>query len=235
MSQAATSLPPSGPPPVEPIPWENRDRLGLPNAWVENFKLFALNPTDAFQRAASAGKKGDFLSPLLWAIILGVLIAIVNAFWGLIFTAPMLPMFGNDQRLAPLAAAMSGGGGVFQVVLAPFFVAIGLFVGSAIYHLALMVVGGLERSSWGFEGTLRVAAYAYTAQVASVVPFVGWLIALVWAIILTVLGFERMHQTSQGKAIAAALIPLVVCCLCGIVALLTVGASIAGLAGMANH
>jgi len=233
MSQAATSLPPSGPPPVEPIPWENRDRLGIPNAWVENLKLFALNPQEGFHRAAAAGKKGDFLSPLLWAVILGTLVAIVSWFWSFLFTAPMLPMLGSNERLAPFAAMMSGG--IFQVILAPIFVAIGLFIGTAIFHLALMLVGGLERSPWGFEGTLRGVGYAYTAQLANVVPFIGPLVSLVWMIVLLVIGFQSIHQTSQGRAIAAALLPILFCCVCGVVAAITLGAGIAGLAGMANH
>jgi len=38
------------------------------------------------------------------------------------------------------------------------------------------------------------------------------LIAVVWWIVLAVLGITRLHRTTQGKAIAAILIPLVLCC-----------------------
>jgi hypothetical protein len=232
MSQSASSLPPSGPPSVEPVPWESRDRLGIVNAWVENLKLFVLNPQDAFRRAAG-GKKGDFLSPLLWAVILATLVSVVSWLWSFVFTAPMLPMMGDERFAAPLAMMM--GGGFFQVIMAPILAAIGLFIWTAISHLALMLVGGLERSSWGFEGTLRSVGYAYTAQLANVVPFVGPLIALVWVVVLLVVGYQSVHQTSQGRAIAAALLPLVFCCVCVGIGIAAIVGGIAGMAGLANQ
>jgi hypothetical protein len=44
------------------------------------------------------------------------------------------------------------------------------------------------------------------------IPVVGGIIATVWWIVLAVQGVQRMHRTTQGKAIAAILIPVVVCC-----------------------
>ena len=95
----------------------------------------------------------------------------------------------------------------------------------------LMLLGALEQSRFGYEGTLRALAYANTAQLAAVVPLVGWLIGMVWTLVLLVIGFEVLHDTTQGRALAAALIPLLVCCLCGALLVIVFGAAIAGLVG----
>ena len=60
-----------------------------------------------------------------------------------------------------------------------------------------------------------------------VIPFVGGLAAVVWNLILVVLGVVRMHRTTQGKAIAGVLIPLLLCCVC---ILLVIGLVVGGLA-----
>jgi hypothetical protein len=77
-----------------------------------------------------------------------------------------------------------------------------------------MIVGGLESSDTGFEGTLRVVCYGSVAQLASIVPILGAFITFVWQIVLFVIGFIHVHRTTQGKAIFAALLPFLLCCVC---------------------
>jgi hypothetical protein len=72
-----------------------------------------------------------------------------------------------------------------------------------------MIVGGANN---GFEATVRVVCYAQTAQLAGIVPFCGGLIAAIWAIVLYVIGLATAHRTTQGKAVLAVLLPVVLCC-----------------------
>jgi hypothetical protein len=44
------------------------------------------------------------------------------------------------------------------------------------------------------------------------------MVAAIWKIVLVVMGFVALHRTTQGKAITAVLIPVAVCCVCGILA-----------------
>jgi len=99
--------------------------------------------------------------------------------------------------------------GLGLIILAPIFVIIGVFIGAAILHLMLMIVGGAYN---GFEATVRVVCYAQTAQLAGIIPFCGGLISMVWAIILYVFGLATAHRTTQGKAVLAVLLPVVLCC-----------------------
>jgi hypothetical protein len=112
------------------------------------------------------------------------------------------------------ALATNAGALLIQVGIAPILVVIWLFVGSAIYHVSFMIVGATKDSTSGFEGTFRTVAYASVSNLANIIPFVGGLAALVWGLILMVMGTVRMHRTTQGKAIAGVLIPLLLCCVC---------------------
>jgi hypothetical protein len=217
--------PPPGPPYGTPtvIPWEERERYGFLTALLETVKLFVTSPAEAWRRTP---EKGSMVDPLLFSIFVSWIGAVFSAIWGLFFTVPWLRMMPAEMRdrLGPSLAG-SAGMTVAQMILAPIFVVIALFIASALFHLCLMVVGGLSGSTAGFDGTFRTLAYSAVADLANVVPFVGGLIAFVWKIILVVMGFVALHKTTQGKAIAAVLIPLVVCCGCAILgASLVVGA-----------
>ena len=225
----------STPPPVPPSggpgngdgnPWEQRDRLGFFPALFENVKLFVTSPTEAFARTR---RSGDYASPLIFAILVGWAGAIVSQFWGLLFQASIFSAFPGrmeDQFGFLLASGIGFGIGFFAtLILAPIFVAIFLFIWSGILHLCLVVVSALGESESGFEGTFRAVGYSSVAQLGQVVPVVGGLIALVWSIFLLVVGLSDLHRTTQGKALAAVLIPVALCCVCGVVAIVVFGAA----------
>jgi hypothetical protein len=117
----------------------------------------------------------------------------------------------------------------------PVLAIVGLFVGSAILHICLMLVGATEQSPSGFEGTLKVVSYSQIAGLAAVVPFIGGMVLAIWLLILEVLGFAAVHRTSQGKALAGVLIPVVLCCLCGTMIAVFFGAMIAAALAGAFH
>jgi hypothetical protein len=64
-----------------------------------------------------------------------------------------------------------------------------------------------------------------------VVPLAGGFIAVVWGIVLYVIGLSRVHHTSTGKAVLAVLLPFVLCCVCIAIAFATMGAAIVAAIG----
>jgi hypothetical protein len=217
--------PPYGGAPAEGLPWERRAELGFVNAFVETIKLFVTNPAEAWRLTK---EKGDFAEPLIFAILVSWIGIAVSSLWSGLFGqawTAFLPAAMKEQMGEALAT--NAGVMLIQVGLAPIFVLIGLFVGAAIYHVSFMIVGATNDSTAGFEGTFRVVAYASVSNLANVIPFVGGLAALVWSLILMVMGAVRIHRTTQGKAIAGILIPLLLCCVCIAVA---VALAIGGLA-----
>lgn len=223
--------PPAGPPPVAvaPLPWEERERLGFFPALFETVKLLVTSPTEAFARARESG---DYLSPLLFAVLIGWVMAIISQVWSLLFKSTWISMMPPEMR-DQVGPMMATGGASFLItlLLAPVFIVIGLFIWSGILHLFVMMLGAHQQSSSGFEGTFRAVSYSYVSSLAQVVPIVGGLIALVWNIILQVIGLVRMHRTTQGKAVGAVLIPIGLCCVCVIVLVVVAIGSIASAIG----
>ena len=181
-------MPPSGPEGAR-LPWEERSRLGFVTALVDTMRMIATEPAEAFGRLR---QDGDYMSPLL-------------------FSGMFSGMLGMD------AAASLGGGG-FQLglvtVLFPIFYGIGILIGLAIYHGCLLLVGGVSKSDLGVEGTFKVISYSQLASLGGLVPILGFLIVIVAQVIFLVVGFQKVHGASQGQALAATLLPLLLCCVC---------------------
>lgn len=239
--QPPASPPPPGGPPAggrPGLPWELAKDF---NALLETAKLLITAPGQAFARAR---EKGDYASPLLFAVIFYVIGAIFQQFWQLLFGPASWMRYMNQmgdvppevrEMLRGLGATPGPVALVFGVILAPIIGIIVLFVISAIVHLVLQLIGGLRESTAGFEGTFRVLSYGQIAQIATVVPIAGGLIAFVWGLVLYVLGLSSLHRCSQGQALAAVLIPLAVCCICVILAMVLFAGSIAAMLGAAAN
>ena len=203
--EATSSPPPAAPTPATPIPWEDPARTSTFERFVETVKLLATRPGEAFSGMPTTGGIG---SPLLFAIVVGWIGIAVAVAWNTLFQGMWIPFMGSGEEAA-IAAGFTAAWAVGLIILAPIFVLIGVFIGAAVLHLMLMIVGGANN---GFEATVRVVCYAQTAQLAGIIPFCGGLVSLVWAIILYVFGLAAAHRTTQGKAALAVALPVVLCC-----------------------
>lgn len=195
------------PPPDAPVllPWE---QPGYPflEALYETAKLFFTDPALAFSRMQLGGELGR---PLVYAIIFGWLGTIAGQVYNIALGGVMwklLPQLSGEGDFASNTMVNVG----FMVV-APLLILIGIFVGGAIYHLFLMLYGGANA---GFGATVRVLCYASTVQVLQVLPLCGGMAGAVWGVVLQVIGLAIAHRTTRGKAAAAVLTPMVLCCVC---------------------
>jgi hypothetical protein len=195
------------------LPWEHRAQLGFVKAWFDTVSLLITKPSEAFTMMRPEGGLTD---PLLFGLIGGCAGGIVSIIFQVLFQSIPGIAGGND-------AFNSLGIGVGLVlliyaILMPLLVIVGLFIGAAILHLCLMLVGGANRS---FETTFRVVGFtAGAANLFSMIPFCGGIIALVYHIVLECIGLSRAHPTTTGKALMAIFLPMIVCC--GLIVLLVV-------------
>jgi hypothetical protein len=120
---------------------------------------------------------------------------------------------------------MGGFGLVLQVIFAPIFVILGLFIVSAIVHLFLLMLGGARR---GFEATFRVMCYGEAAAVINIIPLCGGFVSGIYYMVLAIIGLAAAHGIGRGTAAAAVLLPLVVLCCC------CAGAGILAFGGLAS-
>ncbi len=230
--------PPSSPPPpggaaVPPLPWEDRARRGFFPALFETVKLLVTSPAEAFARAKGSG---DYLSPILFAVLIGWVMTIIGQLWSLLFQGAWLGMLPPEMR-DQMGPMMATGGATFvlTLILAPVLILIGLFIWSGIVHLFLMMLGGHKQSASGFEGTFRAVSYSYVSSLAQIIPIFGGLIALVWNLVLQVIALVRWHRTTTGKAVGAVLLPIALCCVCLIAAFaLMFGAIMSAIGGNMN-
>ena len=196
-STAASGVPGSG------LPWDERQTKGLFNAFIETLQIVLSKPSTAFTTMKREGGLGD---PLLYAIIGGTVGIVFAVTYN--FVLRSFAPFGD--RHGALAHLFGGLGWIILLILAPVFVVIGTFIGSAILHVCLMIVGGAKQS---FETTFRVICFAEgSASPLLVIPFCGGLIAGIWKIVLYCIGLARAHETDTGRAIIAVLLPLIICC-----------------------
>jgi hypothetical protein len=213
------STPPPLPPEIDAsptatlprLPWEERARLGFLEAMVQTVRLLVTEPTEALSRLRP---DGDLTSPMLFGIIVSWVCMFLSQLWNILLSSSVRSLFGGMEGFEEFFRAPSAFGLVGIMVVWPIAFVVLAFIGAGVLHLCLMLVGAMESSEQGFEGTLKVYVYATVAWFALVIPFAGGLVATLWHIVLQVIGFTAVHRTSQGRALAAVLIPTIVCCVC---------------------
>lgn len=167
----------------------------------------------AFFRGMARG--GDFLNPLLFALICYEISAIIGGVLGVLGS-----LVGIGSR---------GVGGAFGALVASIFVtpivgAIALLIATAIFHLLVYLI--IRPVSSGFETTWRVTSYSSVGQLIAWIPILGPLVAFIIFIVLGILGIRESHSTTTGKAALVILIPVAVFTLIAFILALAVGALI---------
>src|SRR5438552_11864195 len=134
------------------LPWDHRHERGFFNAFVETLILVLTKPSEAFTAMKREGGLGE---PLIYALIGGCVGGVVSFLFALGLQS--VGFFANRHDAFATRFGMGAGSAVFLVLL-PLFIVIGLFIGGAIVHLCLMIVGGANQS---FETTFRVLAFSH--------------------------------------------------------------------------
>jgi hypothetical protein len=186
------------------LPWEHRQELGFFKAYFDTVVMVLTKPAEAF---ALMKTEGDMMGPMLFALIGGCAGIIVSV---LVQLALHSIGFMADRQNAMFGMGVVGLWSIGYIILSPVIVIVFLFIGSGILHLCLMIVGGAKKS---FETTFRVVCFSSgSTYLLSMIPFCGGMIAMVWNIVVEIIGLARAHETETGKAALAVLLPIIVCC-----------------------
>jgi len=204
ISPSAPVSPSTGGAPRSGLPWDERGTKGFFSAFIETLQLVLTKPGEAF---ASMKREGGFGEPIIYALVGGCVGGAVSFLFSLGFQSMG---FFADRRNAFAAMAGMGVGSVMFLILLPLMIVIGLFIGAAIVHLCLMIVGGAKHS---FETTFRVVAFSQgSTGPLQMIPLCGGVVACAWALVLYCVGLARAHETDTGRAVLAVLCPVIVCC-----------------------
>lgn len=195
------------PPPIPPLPevgtsaweekycaWEDCRSLGWWKAFTDTVKESLLNPTEFYSKLPSLG---GFKEPLIYGIICIGSVSILNQIWSMLLGKGS---GGFGGALLSLLLAM---------VVAPITAALIMIIGSGVIHLCLTLLGG---ASENYEATFRVVAYSQGTALLGIVPVLGAMVGAIWNICIVTVGLREVHGAGTGQAIAAILLPGVLCC-----------------------
>ena len=170
------------------------------NSFISTVRALVLDPVGFFRGMA---RWGGFVNPLIFAVICALISALLSGIINLILS----PLFAGPGDTGE-ALTEGAVGFVGSLIFTPIFVLIVLFIGAAITHLLVALL--VRPQNAGFEATFRVGAYIQALGLISWIPIIGWLVALVWGIVLYILGLREVHVTTTGRAALIALIPIAV-------------------------
>jgi phage FluMu protein Com len=194
------------------LPWESEPQtLGC---WFRTMGMVIGSPTHAFSIMQQQGGLGTPLKYNAYAV--GMLLTLAAAIG--VPIALLVGVFAaQDINGAKLAAGIAAGAAIvvgialfYALVVAVIFP----FIMAGVFHVGLMLFGGARQ---GFETTYRASCYAYfsillPSMIIGLVPYLGGLAAMVWMIVLFILGLSRAHETTGAKATGAVLTPFALCC-----------------------
>ena len=112
-----------------------------------------------------------------------------------------------------------------QLFIAPFIGIFLLFFNSMLFHVAMMITGAAKN---GYETTFRVVAYAESSAIFYAIPMVGGTIAVVYWLVLIIIGNREAHRAPGGQVIAAVLLPLFLCLCLFSISLFTFASALIG-------
>ena len=178
--------------------WENRSELGLWQAIYQTLKAVLFSPDDFFRKLKYTGGMRE---PLAFGLLTGSIGAMFGVFW------QFLMMTGGLLPIADVITGQFAFGLIFlvSIVFIPIAIVVAMYISSGIWHMFLLLLKGADH---GFEGTFRVVSYSQSAQIVSLIPFLGGWVSAIWQLVIQIIGLKEIHETTYLKVILAFLIPV---------------------------
>lgn len=188
--------------------WDQRKNIGFLRALFLTVRDVLFSPGSFFD--SIAGRKKD-LNSVLFFMAIAVLSII-----GSVISGPVLGVLFKKTVFMPtglLLIPML----IFTVCLGPFFMVVSLYIASGIIHFFAKIFKGAA----DFTETLNVLAFSSSAQLFSLIPVIGGIIAFIWLIIVQGKGISRIHGISLPKAFIVIASPILIFGLFALAVILT--------------
>jgi len=191
-------------------PFEEREAYGgfFPALW-QTWLAACFRPTEFF---ASVGNSQNLTPALIFGVFVGWVGDFVGQLWSVLFQAPLFISFRIHQPwVGKEEVAMQLGWLVALGLLGWLFVLLNILLLGLLFHLFLLLFGGAKQ---GLVTTLRVVAYAHAPALFLAIPCLGPCVAVIWGLVLDIIGLATAHRTEKWRSALAVLAPVVVCLLC---------------------
>jgi len=148
---------------------------------INNAKAVITGPTVYFQ---SMPKSGGFTNPVIFVAVMAAAAGVIAA---------ILSLFGS-----PVGMISAGFG---AIILMPIFALIGTFIGAGILFVIWKLMGSTENYETAFRCLASITAIYPIVALLSIIPYLGTIIAVVWATYLIIEASVFVHgrdrKTSQ--------------------------------------
>ncbi len=185
------------------IPWDSRRQAGFFKAWWDTLFQSLRWPNEFYARMPV---RGGYFEPVLYAVITTMIGVLVSLLWQV--PLQLIPLAASHGLMGKLGAGFGMAAIAFFAFLAllflPIFLALGEFIGAAIGHIFVKIMGG----QGSYEVTFRVLCFANSSQVFQVVPGLGGIIAMVFWGIQVYFGYRHAHRMNQTQALVAMFLPV---------------------------
>jgi hypothetical protein len=186
------------------VPWENRGEKSLLGALWRTWSG-SLFGGRAFYSALPEG--GSIISPvayatLMWMLSMSLALPLTMS-QGMSALGAIPVQFDFRPYMARAIIA--------SIILAPFYIPLVYAMGAGMFHLFLCLLG----AKGGYEKTLRVLAYSSSCSAFQCVPVVGLPIMWWYMLYLVVTGFSSTHRIGTGRALVAAVAPVLLLVIAG--------------------
>ncbi|SNQ62182.1 conserved membrane hypothetical protein [Candidatus Methanoperedens nitroreducens] len=169
--------------------------------FLEKVKGLLLEPSKTFDSLKDETLEEALKYYAIIAVAYSALFALMFTFAG--------SLFGSMMGFRDFGMMMGAGAGIGAAVV--FFVMFmilaiaGAFIGGAILHIFVYIVGGRK----GIVQTIKAVMYGATPSL-----LLGWIplvsiIASIWSLIVEIIGIRQLHGLTTGRAILAILIPII--------------------------
>lgn len=197
---------PVSPDGIAPV-WEYPEPPPLFPAMVETAKQVLTKPVETFQAMPA---EGGFAKPFKFYVLIAWITGAVGILYQAVATIINPEMFLKESAAVHLSQMAIVSIFIGVVFLLPLFLFFEAFIGAALLHGALMLMGGATKS---FETTFRVFCYASgSTSVLQLVPLCGRWVYLAASLVYCVVGLKEAHHTDLWRPLVAALILILFCC-----------------------
>lgn len=197
---------------VVPLPWDDRQRLGLWRAWWETSIGMMLRPTQTLQGASPDGTIGSSLGYAMLSTIVGFSPTLM--IYGFIFAGSLLltkDIPDAKDFPVPLAVMIPMGMVLYGGLLLGFQI-MSIFVLAGFDYVGLTILGTTPHS---YRSMIRAYALSMAPYLCGLVPFVGLYAFPVWSIVLRIFAAMHFQKATAGRATLAIILPVLLLCTLG--------------------
>lgn len=194
----------------EPLPWDQREELGMMKAFWRTCVEVMLRPGAAFARMQPEGSVRDALL-FVGLSTFAAYLTTMCLYFAILMTFPNFErVFSQGQGATDGASFRLAIGAlfVFCLVAAPLGSIVGTLLAAGMDNLVLRMTGAPS----SFNTTLRAHAFSQGVFLLGLVPFCSLYVTPLWSIVVRIMAYQKLYRLGWGRATVGALAgPLLFC------------------------